>query len=88
MREQAHLIQREIGELTKDVGRLEKRVAELARHFGQAQGDIKDIQVSAEKIVRRGQRIENIPLDSSGEAVDSDDVIEPAATQPRRELLQ
>ena len=88
MREQAHLIQREIGELTKDVVRLDKRVGELARHFGQAQTDVKEIQTSTEKIMKRGARIENIPLDASGEAVEVPDLIAPEAEQPRRELLQ
>ncbi len=88
MREQAHLIQSEIGELTKDVVRLDKRVGELARHFGQAQTDVKEIQTSTEKIMKRGARIENIPLDASGEAVEVPDLIAPEAEQPRRELLQ
>jgi len=88
MREQAHLIQREIGELTKDVVRLDKRVGELARHFGQAQTDVKEIQTSTEKIMKRGARIENIPLDASGEAVEVPDLIAPEAEQPRRDLLQ
>ena len=88
MREQAHLIQREIGELTKDVVRLDKRVGELARHFGQAQTDVKEIQTSTEKIMKRGTRIENIPLDASGEAVEVPDVLASEPEQPRRELLQ
>ena len=88
MREQAHLIQREIGELTKDVVRLDKRVGELARHFGQAQSDVKDIQTSTEKIVKRGTRIENIPLDATGEAVEPPDRLTPEPPQPRRDLLQ
>lgn len=88
MREQAHLIQREIGELTKDVVRLDKRVADLSRHFGQAQTDIKEIQTSTEKIVKRGTRIENIPLDSTGEAIIEPDLLTAEPPQPRRELLQ
>jgi DNA recombination protein RmuC len=88
MREQAHLIQREIGELTKDVSRLDKRVGELARHFGQAQTDIKEIQTSTEKIVKRGSRIENIPLDSNGEAVAEPDLLTGERGPTRPELLQ
>jgi DNA recombination protein RmuC len=87
MREQAHLIQREIGELAKDVARLDKRVGALSQHFGQAQTDIKEIQTSTEKIIKRGHKIENIPLDSSGEAVTQPDLLAEVA-QPRRELLQ
>ncbi|MSO97106.1 MAG: DNA recombination protein RmuC [Rhodospirillaceae bacterium] len=88
MREQAHLIQREIGELTKDVVRLDKRVGELGKHFDLAQRDIKDIQTSTEKIVKRGTRIETIPLDSAGEALDEPAVLAVDPPQPRRELLQ
>jgi len=85
MREQAHLIQREIGELAKDVKRLDERVGDLAKHFGQALNDVKMIQTSADKIVKRGERIENIPLDSTGEALEQPDVL---PTERRPELLQ
>jgi DNA recombination protein RmuC len=88
MREQAHLIQREIGELAKDVKRLDERVGDLAKHFGQAQNDVKLIQTSADKIIKRGERIENIPLDSSGETVEAPDLLAAERPQPRRELLQ
>src|SRR5882672_6806186 len=62
MREQAHLIQREVGLLMRDVGRLAERVDGLRRHFAQAEGDVKDIAVSTEKIMSRGGRIENVEL--------------------------
>lgn len=87
MREQAHLIQREIGELTKDVVRLDKRVGELGKHFDLAQRDIKDIQVSTTKIVKRGTAIETIPLDSTGEAVEQPDLLA-ETPKPGRDLLQ
>lgn len=87
MREQAHVIQREVAELTRDVERLEKRVGALGNHFDQAQADIKDIQTSTRKIIRRGQRIEGIPVDAAddeGQALD----ITRTSTQSGRELLQ
>jgi len=62
MREQAHLIQREVGLLLEDVKRLDERVEKLGRHFAQAEGDIRDIGVSAEKIARRGNAIEQVEL--------------------------
>jgi hypothetical protein len=49
---------------------------------------VKLIQTSAEKIVKRGMRIENIPLDSTGEPVAAAEFLEPEPAQPRRELLQ
>ena len=65
MREQAHIIQKEIGELMKDVERLDKRVGALGTHFDQTQKDVREILISTGKIVDRGQKIENIPLEDS-----------------------
>ena len=57
MREQTALIQAEIIKLIEDVVRLDKRVDQLGKHFGQAQKDIEDIRTSTGKITRRGERI-------------------------------
>lgn len=65
MREQAHIIQKEIGKLMEDVARLDKRVAALGTHFDQAGNDVKEIRTSTAKIVRRGREIENIPLEDA-----------------------
>ncbi len=62
MREQANLIQREVGALLQDVRRLGERVVGLQRHFNQAEGDIKDITVSTDKIVKRAAAIEQVEL--------------------------
>ncbi len=62
MREQANRIQREVGLLLEDVKRLDDRVDKLRRHFEQAEGDIKEIGVSTEKIVKRGTAIEQVEL--------------------------
>lgn len=58
MREQAGVIQREVGLLTEDICRLNERVDSLTRHFEQAGKDINDIKVSSAKIGRRIERIE------------------------------
>ena len=63
MREQAHVIQREVMTMLDDVGRLQKRVADLRKHFGQAEKDINLIETSSEKIVTRGERIEQIQIE-------------------------
>ena len=65
MREQAHLIQREVVHLMDDVGRLRERVLDLQRHFGQANTDIDKILTSSDRIASRGRKIEN--LDFAGE---------------------
>ncbi len=74
MREQAHIIQKEIGELTKDVERLDKRVGALGTHFDQTQKDVKEILISTGKIVDRGHKIENIPLEAEPSQVSGDNV--------------
>jgi len=65
MREQAHIIQKEIAKMMEDVARLDKRVGALSTHFDQALNDVKEIRTSTGKIVRRGLEIENIPLENA-----------------------
>ena len=64
MREQATVIQREVGLLLEDVRRLDDRVEKLTRHFAQAEGDVKDIATSTEKILKRGNTIESVEFSS------------------------
>jgi DNA recombination protein RmuC len=63
MREEAHRIQKEVRELLDDVGRLKDRVIALQKHFAQANNDIGEILTSTSKVVRRGQRIDELELD-------------------------
>jgi DNA recombination protein RmuC len=60
MREAAHEIRTEVGHLMQDVGRLHERVLNLQKHFGQASKDIAEIVTSAEKVAKRGGRIESL----------------------------
>jgi DNA recombination protein RmuC len=64
MREQAHIIQSEIGKMMEDVKRLDKRVEALSTHFGQTQKDVNEILTSTGKIIKRGQDIEDIQLEA------------------------
>lgn len=64
MREQAHVIQKEISILLEDVNRLGSRVGKLENHFKQAEDDVRQIRVSTEKITKRGEKIEEIELES------------------------
>lgn len=66
MREQAHLIQIKVGELTKDVERLDERVGKLQRHFDQAVEDVRSIRISTEKISRRTGEIVELELSEAG----------------------
>jgi len=65
MREQASLIQKEVGMLLNDVRLLSDRVGKLQSHLNQAEGDIKGILISAGKVVGRAERIERVDLQSS-----------------------
>jgi DNA recombination protein RmuC len=63
MREQAGVIQKEVLSLIEDVGRLEKRVKNLQKHFNSANDDIRDITISTQKITSRAVRIEEVQLE-------------------------
>lgn len=73
MREQAGLIRKELALLYADVDRLNTRVNNLDRHFGQAAKDISDIKISAEKASRRAQRMD---------AFDFEDIAAEPAPEP------
>ena len=62
MREQAHVIQHEVAKLGEDVTRLEDRVLNLRKHFGQLNSDIDQILISSQKIGRHSVRIVNLEL--------------------------
>jgi DNA recombination protein RmuC len=60
MREAADKIHDEVGHLMDDLSRLRERVAKLGTHFGQANEDVRQIMISAEKVEKRGERIRNV----------------------------
>jgi DNA recombination protein RmuC len=63
IRDAACVIQEEVGRLIQDVDRLAERTAKLDAHFRQAQEDVSQIKTSAEKIARRGQKIEALEFE-------------------------
>ncbi len=65
MREQASLIQKEVGQLSKDVKLLADATEKLQRHMGQADGDIKDILTRAGRIVSRADKIDKVELSAA-----------------------
>ena len=73
MREQADVIQAQVGLLLGDASRLDDRVASLERHFGQTVDDVRKIRISTDKVLRRGERIGELQLEDGGssEADDS-----------------
>ena len=69
MREQAHLVQMEVGKILDDVNRLRDRVTKLDTHFRQAQEDIVHITTSADKVARRGEKITSMELEPENTGV-------------------
>ncbi|MPZ10827.1 MAG: DNA recombination protein RmuC [Kiloniellaceae bacterium] len=65
MREQASIIQAEVGKMMEDVLRLDKRVVSLETHFDQARRDIEQIRTSSTKILGRGEKIGELELEEA-----------------------
>ncbi len=63
MREEARVIQSEVGKLLDDVRRLGERVDKLDVHFRQAQEDVGLIKTSAGKVTGRAERIGALEFD-------------------------
>jgi DNA recombination protein RmuC len=63
MREAAHEIRTEVGHLMDDIDRLRERVLKLQQHFGQVSDDVAQVLISADKIGKRGGRIEALEFD-------------------------
>lgn len=61
-RKQVHIIQEHLRYLSKDFDRFQKRMDNLAKHIDQAHEDVKDVQVSAEKISSRFGKIEKVEI--------------------------
>ena len=67
MREEAGRIQREVSLMMTDVERLDNRVNDLQGHFDKAVDDMRKIRISSDKVLRRGERIEEIQLGEDGD---------------------
>jgi DNA recombination protein RmuC len=68
MREAAGQIQSEVGHLMDDIKRLHERVLKLQQHFGQANQDVQQILISAEKVEKRATRIADVEFGSDAGA--------------------
>jgi DNA recombination protein RmuC len=65
MREAAELIRAEVGKLMDDVCRLRDRALNLQKHFAQASDDVGQVLISADKVAKRGAKIEALELDEA-----------------------
>jgi len=61
-RQQIHIIQAHLSNLAQDFNRFKGRFANLAKHIDQAATDVKQIHTSADKIVNRFEKIEQVEL--------------------------
>ena len=71
MREAAEQIRTEVGKLMEDVFRLRDRALNLQKHFAQASDDVGQVLISADKVAKRGARIEALDLEESEPAGES-----------------
>ena len=68
MRAAADSIRTEVELMLDDLGRLRERVVKLERHFGQANEDIRQILVSAEKVDKRATSIRELEFEAEAPA--------------------
>ena len=63
LRAEAGRIKTEVARLVLDVKRLEERVRKLKTHFTAAQDDLREVEISAEKVIRSGARVEAVEIE-------------------------
>lgn len=59
-RQQVNIIREHLGYLSQDFDRFQKRMDALAKHIDQANTDVKEVQISAQKISTRFNKIEKV----------------------------
>jgi DNA recombination protein RmuC len=76
MREAADQIHGEVGHLMDDIERLHGRVLKLQQHFGQANEDVRQILISAEKVEKRASRIREVEFNGDAATLGDPSVIQ------------
>jgi DNA recombination protein RmuC len=71
MREAADQIHAEVGHLMDDLKRMQERVLKLQQHFGQANEDVRQILISAEKVEKRATRIADVEFSDAAAGADN-----------------
>ncbi|MDD2869811.1 DNA recombination protein RmuC [Neomegalonema sp.] len=64
LQERSAALRRQIGTLQLDAERLGVRIKALETHFGQAEGDLREVGISATKILRAARRLEEAEFDA------------------------
>src|SRR6059058_2695553 len=86
MRDAADQIQTEVIKLGDDLGRLRDRVLKLQKHFADANEDVRQILISADKIEKRAGRIEELDFSKTDAPVDGPHLVATGAPElfPRK----
>src|SRR5256885_9334581 len=82
MRDAADQIRTEVLNLGDDLGRLRERVLKLQNHFSQANEDVRQILISADKIEKRAGRIEELDFSKAEVPAETVRLVEPEAGGP------
>src|SRR5213592_1798581 len=81
MRDAADQIRTEVLNLGDDLGRLRERVLKLQSHFGQANEDVRQILISADKIEKRAGRIEELDFSKAEVPAETPRIVRPGAPE-------
>src|SRR3954471_22292565 len=87
MRDAADQIQTEVIKLGDDLGRLRERVLKLQKHFADANEDVRQILISADKIEKRAGRIEELDF-SKSDAPEAPHLVATGAAELSRRKLR
>ena len=67
IRKNAHEIQKEMGQLTEDMRRLQDRLAKLNQHYDGMGSTMEAINTSVQKIAKKGEKIQSIDTSSASQ---------------------
>jgi DNA recombination protein RmuC len=81
MRDAADQIRTEVLNLGDDLGRLRDRVLKLQKHFSDANEDVRQILISADKIEKRAGRIEELDFSKTEAPVEPPRIVKPGAPE-------
>jgi DNA recombination protein RmuC len=81
MRDAADQIRTEVINLGDDLGRLRERVVKLQKHFADANDDVRQILISADKIEKRAGRIEELDFSKADAPQETPRIVKPGSPE-------
>jgi DNA recombination protein RmuC len=81
MRDAADQIRTEVINLGDDLGRLRERVLKLQKHFADANDDVRQILISADKIEKRAGRIEELDFSKADAPQETPRIVKPGSPE-------